>query len=231
MLTNNLSNYGGSTLSNSPVSFTTTGAGCASSSLCKVRLLLHCSNAHNELHSWDQKHGHQQQIRGPFGFLPRAPADCKRPGRCIRQLSHWTRFVHMVLPAISMTMSVDRISLYSHVTATFLATATNRTQCLQGRIVTPFHFSCHLLLSPDSWPEDIGIKFLRECLAVEAEIGLPCVHETHRHRLFWNPWYARDLMRAVPEAKINCDLRLQTDIHSIWEQESTPSSPPLSPPP
>lgn len=58
----------------------------------------------------------------------------------------------------------------------------------------------------DAWDLETGASFLRECLKVERDLGVPISHETHRRRLLWNPWQARDLLRAVPELKVTADL-------------------------
>ena len=42
-------------------------------------------------------------------------------------------------------------------------------------------------------------------------MGLPIVHETHRRRLFWNPFNFRDILKGqedLKEIKINLDVSL-----------------------
>ena len=50
------------------------------------------------------------------------------------------------------------------------------------------------------------MTYLKAALGIAAELGIPVAHETHRRRLLWNPWQARDLMKAVPELMVNADL-------------------------
>ena len=44
---------------------------------------------------------------------------------------------------------------------------------------------------------------------LQAELGIPIVHETHRRRLFWNPFNFRDILKEQPDLdaiKINLDI-------------------------
>lgn len=64
----------------------------------------------------------------------------------------------------------------------------------------------------DSWTAEQGVEFFQRALEIEARVGMPTVHETHRRRLLWNPWSTRDVLaglQATGDAaalKINCDL-------------------------
>lgn len=40
----------------------------------------------------------------------------------------------------------------------------------------------------DAMTWDEGCRYLEEALRVEAAIGVPVLHETHRGRIFYNPW-------------------------------------------
>ena len=61
----------------------------------------------------------------------------------------------------------------------------------------------------DSWGSgDKALAFLKQALKVEAALGVPIVHETHRQRLFYSPYTTAELL-AMPELanlKINADL-------------------------
>ncbi len=49
-------------------------------------------------------------------------------------------------------------------------------------------------------------EFFREALQIQADCGVPVVHETHRSRVLYNPWITRDLLREFPEMKLCCDF-------------------------
>jgi len=61
----------------------------------------------------------------------------------------------------------------------------------------------------DSWGSgDKAVAFFKQALKMEAALGVPIVHETHRQRLLYSPYTAAELL-ALPELKalkINADL-------------------------
>jgi len=61
----------------------------------------------------------------------------------------------------------------------------------------------------DSWGSgDKAVAFLKQALKIEAAIGVPVVHETHRQRLLYSPYSAAEIL-ALPEfekLKVNADL-------------------------
>jgi len=72
-----------------------------------------------------------------------------------------------------------------------------------GAIFVNSHSGC------DSWSIAEAREYLREALKVEKELGLTIVHETHRRRLFWNPFNFRDILKddeSLAEVKINLDI-------------------------
>jgi sugar phosphate isomerase/epimerase len=61
----------------------------------------------------------------------------------------------------------------------------------------------------DSWSVEDAREFLRGALVIEADLGLPIVHETHRRRLFWNPFNFREILKGqadLADVKINLDI-------------------------
>lgn len=58
----------------------------------------------------------------------------------------------------------------------------------------------------DSWSFDESIKFFEEALKIEKEEGITIVHETHRQRVFYNPWITRDVLKRLGDLKVNADL-------------------------
>ncbi len=53
---------------------------------------------------------------------------------------------------------------------------------------------------------DDGCRFLERCLAVEQELGIPVVHETHRGKLFHHPVVTARYIEKFPEVKLNADF-------------------------
>lgn len=69
-----------------------------------------------------------------------------------------------------------------------------------GAVFVNSHSGC------DSWSLEQSLEFFRECLKIEKELDLSVCHETHRQRVFYNPWITRDVLRALPELKVTADL-------------------------
>jgi hypothetical protein len=51
-----------------------------------------------------------------------------------------------------------------------------------------------------------GREFLREALRVEASLGIPVAHETHRHRLFYAPWTTAQYLAEFPQLRLCADF-------------------------
>jgi sugar phosphate isomerase/epimerase len=73
------------------------------------------------------------------------------------------------------------------------------TQALNPRLV-----NCHG--GRDSFSEAQGEEFFVQALKVEASIGIPVAHETHRGRILYNPWITSKLLRAFKDLKLCCDF-------------------------
>ena len=61
----------------------------------------------------------------------------------------------------------------------------------------------------DGWSVDQARSFLRGALLVESEVVIPIFHETHRRRLFWNPFQTRDILQGQEDLagiKLNSDI-------------------------
>jgi sugar phosphate isomerase/epimerase len=58
----------------------------------------------------------------------------------------------------------------------------------------------------DHWTRAQAEEFYRSSISIEQEIGLPVAHETHRGRVFFNPWITRDLLLQFPALKLCCDF-------------------------
>ncbi len=57
----------------------------------------------------------------------------------------------------------------------------------------------------DSMTRDEGCAFFEAALKVEAEIGVPVVHETHRGRLLYTPWETAFYLRQFDGLHLNAD--------------------------
>lgn len=58
----------------------------------------------------------------------------------------------------------------------------------------------------DCWDFEEGCRYLEGALEAEASVGIPAGHETHRYRLFYNPWVTAAYLRRFPELKITADF-------------------------
>ena len=58
----------------------------------------------------------------------------------------------------------------------------------------------------DTWNPGDAESFYREALAIEASVKLPVAHETHRGRVFFNPWITRSLLEKFPPLRLCCDF-------------------------
>ena len=58
----------------------------------------------------------------------------------------------------------------------------------------------------DSWSFWQAIEFYRAAMDVETENGVHVAHETHRGRVFYNPWITRDVMQEIPGIGLCCDF-------------------------
>jgi sugar phosphate isomerase/epimerase len=58
----------------------------------------------------------------------------------------------------------------------------------------------------DAWSEAESHHFFAQVLEIEAQAGVPVAHETHRGRIFFNPWITSRLLTEFPALKVCCDL-------------------------
>ncbi len=58
----------------------------------------------------------------------------------------------------------------------------------------------------DSWGEAESIQFYEQALEIEAKFGVTVTHETHRGRVFYNPWTTARILDKLPNLKVCCDL-------------------------
>jgi len=58
----------------------------------------------------------------------------------------------------------------------------------------------------DSWCFSEMVTFYTGLLALEADCGKNITLETHRGRPTYSPWLLRDLLKELPDLKLNCDF-------------------------
>lgn len=58
----------------------------------------------------------------------------------------------------------------------------------------------------DAWDFDTSLAFLESGMAAAAHLELPLSFETHRSRIFFNPWKTRDLVARLPDIKLTADI-------------------------
>lgn len=64
----------------------------------------------------------------------------------------------------------------------------------------------------DSWSIAEAKEYLAGALKIEKELGIPICHETHRRRIFWQPYNFRDILKDDESLK---DVKCTLDI-SHW---------------
>lgn len=58
----------------------------------------------------------------------------------------------------------------------------------------------------DAWGRAEGEAFYREIVEIEKDSPIAVAHETHRGRVFYNPWLTRDLLERFGSLKLCCDF-------------------------
>jgi hypothetical protein len=58
----------------------------------------------------------------------------------------------------------------------------------------------------DYFSQEDADRFFSACEAVAAEFGVQLQHETHRHRILFNPWCARASVQRLPRLNLLADL-------------------------
>ena len=74
-------------------------------------------------------------------------------------------------------------------------------ECLEHR---PMFVNAHS--GSDAWSPTEAEDFYGAALELEARLGVPIAHETHRQRCFGNPWATRDILKRFPALKLTCDF-------------------------
>jgi hypothetical protein len=79
-----------------------------------------------------------------------------------------------------------------------------RAQAAAGRSLQPLLINSHS--GRDAWDQDQSSNFFEQALAFEATLDVLVAHETHRGRIFFNPWITHRLLQQFERLKLCCDL-------------------------
>ena len=82
--------------------------------------------------------------------------------------------------------------------------ASFEAQVAEAAALRPLRINSHS--GCDLWPLATARAFFTRALEVERACGLLVCHETHRGRVLYNPWAARDLCREFPALSLTADL-------------------------
>ncbi|MEM1294753.1 MAG: sugar phosphate isomerase/epimerase [Verrucomicrobiota bacterium] len=58
----------------------------------------------------------------------------------------------------------------------------------------------------DAWPLKVQVDYFRQLIELEAEFQTTITVETHRSRSTYNPWVTAELIRELPDLKLNLDF-------------------------
>lgn len=72
------------------------------------------------------------------------------------------------------------------------------------KILQPEFITC--LGGCDAWVESDSISFLKQAISMTADIDLDISFETHRGRIFFNPWVTQRIVKKMPSLKLTCDF-------------------------
>ncbi len=85
----------------------------------------------------------------------------------------------------------------------------NHLQDLEANVqrlqkLRPLFITC--LGGCDAWEISDSIAFLRRAIDIAAEADLHISFETHRGRIFFNPWTTQRILQVIPSLKLTCDF-------------------------
>jgi sugar phosphate isomerase/epimerase len=90
----------------------------------------------------------------------------------------------------------------------------------------PFHpAKINVHAGRDAFSETEAVAFLERVLELSRAIDVPVIFETHRGRIFYNPWTTFRMLQLLPELQLCCDYshwicvceRMLTDMPAILE--------------
>lgn len=99
-----------------------------------------------------------------------------------------------------------------------------RSQIEESLELSPVLINSHS--GADRFSSEQTLEFFGEALEIEKACGIPIAHETHRGRIFYNPWITRFVLDRFPEVKVCadfshwvciCERLLQTEMEIIQQ--------------
>ena len=72
------------------------------------------------------------------------------------------------------------------------------------KYLEPLFITC--LGGCDAWDESDSVRFLNEALEITDRLNIDISFETHRGRIFFNPWITQRLLKNIPDLKLTCDF-------------------------
>ena len=116
----------------------------------------------------------------------------------------WTFRLHELdLPPDALQQLLDQHNLKLIIMTYANANAEIETVLTEAAAYQPLKIGFHG--GRDYLPFGAGCAFFEEALRVEAEIGIPVAHETHRGRLLFTPWTTASYLRQFDDLKILAD--------------------------
>jgi sugar phosphate isomerase/epimerase len=79
-----------------------------------------------------------------------------------------------------------------------------RRQLAHATRLNPRLINCHG--GRDGWSVEESRQFYAEALRIEADLGVVVAHETHRGRVFYNPWTTVRLLEQFETLRLCCDF-------------------------
>lgn len=68
----------------------------------------------------------------------------------------------------------------------------------------PILINCHSFVHHLKFNDNL--RFFEHALVLEKQAGVPFAHETHRGRAMFTPWTTAELLKALPDLRINADF-------------------------
>lgn len=114
------------------------------------------------------------------------------------ELLEQTGLLYIAEVATTGTYVPDRkLSVEDHLT--YIKDRLERLKTLKPEFIT-------CLGGCDAWDESDSISFLHQAIDIATDIDLDISFETHRGRIFFNPWVTQRIVKKIPSLKLTCDF-------------------------
>lgn len=77
------------------------------------------------------------------------------------------------------------------------------SQIKATQALNPLQITAHS--GQDAFTRQEAIYFFQEALKIEKDFGIPIAHETHRSRIFYNPWITQEILSEFTQLKLCAD--------------------------